>query len=149
MQVILLENVANLGELGEKVSVKSGYGRNFLIPQHKAVPATEENVHAFEARRTELEGLADEKLTQANSRAEQISALDITLTTKAGEEGKLFGSITVRDIVHAAEAKGVSIERGEVKMPEGPIRELGEFEIKIQLHPEVSTVLKIGVIAEE
>ena len=149
MQIILLEDIVNLGELGEQVSVKSGYGRNFLIPQHKAVSATAENVKAFAAKRAELQGLADGKLDQARRRVEQISALDITLTTKAGEEGKLFGSITVRDIVEAAQEKGVAIERGEIRMPGGPIRQLGEFEISIQLHPDVTTVLKLGVIAEE
>ncbi len=149
MQVILLENIGNLGELGDQVSVKAGYGRNFLIPQHKAVPATEENIETFEARRAELQGRADKKLAEARERAEQISALDITLATRAGEEGKLFGSITVRDIADAASSRGVTIEKGEVKMPQGPIRELGEFEISIQLHPEVTTQLKLGVIAEE
>ncbi len=149
MQVILLEHIANLGELGEQVNVKSGYGRNFLIPQHKAVSATAGNIESFETRRADLQGIADEKLTLANSRAVQISALDITLTAKAGEEGKLFGSVTVRDIAEAAEARGVTIEKGEIKMPTGPIRELGEFEISIHLHPEVNTTLKIGVIAEE
>lgn len=148
MQVILLENVSNLGELGEQVSVKSGYGRNFLIPQHKAVPATDENVKAFEEKRSELQGIADTKLAAAKVRAEQIEVLDITLATKAGEEGKLFGSITVRDIVRALEDKGVKIEKGEVRMSEGPIRELGEYEINIQLHPEMIAILKIGVIAE-
>ncbi|HJP50852.1 MAG TPA: 50S ribosomal protein L9, partial [Pseudomonadales bacterium] len=108
MQVILLENIGNLGELGEKVNVKSGYGRNFLIPQHKAVPATEDNVRVFEERRIELQRVADDKLNEAKALAEQISALDITLTMKAGEEGKLFGSITVRDIAEAAESKGVT-----------------------------------------
>ena len=145
MQVILLENVSNLGELGEQVSVKSGYGRNFLIPQHKAVPATDENVKAFEEKRSELQGIADTKLAAAKVRAEQIEVLDITLATKAG---KLFGSITVRDIVRALEDKGVKIEKGEVRMSEGPIRELGEYEINIQLHPEMIAILKIGVIAE-
>jgi len=129
--------------------VKSGYGRNFLIPQHKAVPATEDNVRVFEERRIELQRVADDKLNEAKALAEQISALDITLTMKAGEEGKLFGSITVRDIAEAAESKGVTIQKGEIKMPAGPIRELGEFEIDIHLHPDVTTVLKVGVIAEE
>jgi large subunit ribosomal protein L9 len=149
MQVILLEHVANLGELGDEVSVKAGYGRNFLIPQHKAVSATADNVEAFEARRAELQGIADEKLGSARTRADQISALDITLTAKAGEEGKLFGSVTVRDITEAVKAKGVTVEKGEVRMPDGPLRELGEYEINIQLHPEVLVKLKVGVIAEE
>ena len=149
MQVILLEHVVNLGELGDKVSVKAGYGRNFLIPKHKAVSATADNVEAFEARRVELQGLADEKLSGAKTRAEQISALDITLTAKAGEEGKLFGSVTIRDITQAVLAKGVTVEKGEIRMPAGPLRELGEYEINIQLHPEVLVTLKVGVIAEE
>jgi len=148
MQIILLENVENLGGLGDQVNVKAGYGRNFLIPKHKAVAATEENIKSFDARRAELQQAADVKLTEATARAAKISALDITLSTKAGEEGKLFGSITVRDIAEAAVSRGVKIERGEIKMPTGPIRELGEFEIDIQLHAEVKTVLKVGVIAE-
>lgn len=148
MQIILLENVANLGNLGEQVNVKAGYGRNFLIPQHKAVAATEENIKTFDARRAELQKVADEKLGVAQARAEKISALDITLSTKAGEEGKLFGSITVRDIADAANSRGIDIQKGEIKMPSGPIRELGEFEIKIQLHPDVTATLKVGVIAE-
>jgi len=148
MQVILLENVANLGSLGDKVSVKAGYGRNYLIPQQKAVPATEDNVVRFEERRAELQAAADTKLAEAQRRATEIEALDITITTKAGEEGKLFGSITVRDIADAVAAQKVVIEKGEVKMPEGPIRDLGEYEIRIQLHSDVSTILKVGVIAE-
>ena len=148
MEVILLEKVVNLGDLGDKVNVKSGYGRNFLIPQNKAVPATKENVLAFEARRAELEKVEQEKLAQAEARAEQVNGLDITITAKAGEEGKLFGSITVRDIVEAAAARGVEIDKIEVHLPEGPIRSLGEFEIEVQLHPEVTATIKIGVIAE-
>lgn len=148
MEVILLETVAKLGELGDKVTVKSGYGRNFLIPQKKAVPATADNLVEFEARRAELEQAATEKLTEAKTRAEAIDALSITITTKAGEEGKLFGSITVRDVADACEAKGVSVEKSEVRLPEGPIRELGEFEIDIHLHPEVDAVLKLAVVAE-
>ncbi len=148
MEVILLENIANLGELGEKVNVKAGYGRNFLIPHHKAVPATSENIIAFEERRAELEKAAKEKLDTAKARGEKIAALDITLTTKAGEEGKLFGSITVRDIAEAAAARGVEVEKGEIQMPDGPIRELGEYQISVQLHPEVSVEMKVGVIAE-
>jgi large subunit ribosomal protein L9 len=149
MEVILLEGVANLGELGDKVTVKAGYGRNFLIPQHKAVPATKQNIVDFEARRAELQKAADEKIAIAKARAEKISALDITLTTKAGDEGKLFGSITVRDIADAAESRGVEIEKNEIQMPDGPLRQLGEFEIAIQLHTEVTATLKVVVIAED
>ncbi|MFT4800192.1 MAG: large subunit ribosomal protein L9, partial [Candidatus Azotimanducaceae bacterium] len=129
MDIILLENISNLGQLGEKVSVKSGYGRNFLIPQRKAVPATKQNLIDFEARRAELQKLADEKLAVAQARAAKVNALDITLTTKAGDEGKLFGSITVRDIADAAVSRGVEIEKTEIQMPDGPLRQLGEYVI--------------------
>jgi large subunit ribosomal protein L9 len=149
MEVILLEDIANLGDLGDQVSVKSGYGRNYLIPQHKAVPATKENIKAFEERRAELQRIAEEKLAAAKVRAEKVNALDITLTVKAGDEGKLFGSVTVRDITEAASERGVEIENSEIRLPEGPIRELGEYEVDVQLHPEVSAVLKLGVIAEQ
>ena len=149
MEVILLESVQKLGELGDKVNVKSGYGRNFLIPQKKAVPATVENLQQFEERRAELEAAAGDKLSIAKNRAEKVDELSITITTKAGEEGKLFGSITVRDIAEASEAVGVKLEKSEVRLPEGPIRELGEFEINIHLHPEVDAVLKLAVVAEE
>ena len=149
MEIILLEDIANLGELGEKVNVKSGYGRNFLIPQKKAVPATKQNLIEFEEPRAERQKLADEKLAVAKARAEKVNALDITLTTKAGDEGKLFGSITVRDIVDAVVAKGVEVEKNEVQMPDGPIRQLGEFEIAVQLHADVVATVKVGVIAEQ
>ena len=131
------------------MNVKAGYGRNFLIPQKKAVPATKENLVEFEARRAELQKLADEKLAAAKARAEQVNALDITIATKAGDEGKLFGSITNRDIVDAVVAKGVEIEKNEVQMPDGPIRSLGEYQVAIQLHAEVTAELKVGVIAEQ
>tara|TARA_R110001592_G_scaffold347781_2_gene641517 strand:+ start:185 stop:634 length:450 start_codon:yes stop_codon:yes gene_type:complete len=149
MEVILLEDIANLGELGEKVTVKAGYGRNFLIPQHKAVPATKQNVIEFEERRAELQKAANEKLAVAKARAEKVNALDITLTTKAGDEGKLFGSITVRDIAEAAESRGVEIEKNEIQMPDGPLRQLGEYQIGIQLHADVIAELKVVVIAED
>jgi len=148
MEVILLESVQKLGELGDKVAVKSGYGRNFLIPQKKAVPATAENLQQFEERRADLEAVAGDKLSVAKSRAENVGELLITITTKAGEEGKLFGSITVRDVAEACEAAGVELEKSEVRLPEGPIRELGEFDIDIHLHPEVNAVLKLAVVAE-
>jgi large subunit ribosomal protein L9 len=148
MEVILLESVQKLGELGDKVTVKSGYGRNFLIPQKKAVPATAENLQQFEERRADLEAVAGEKLSIAKNRAKKVDELSITITTKAGEEGKLFGSITVRDVAEACEAAGVKLEKSEVRLPEGPIRELGEFEINIHLHPEVDAVLKLAVVAE-
>lgn len=148
MEVILLEKVVNLGDLGDKVDVKAGFGRNFLIPQNKAVPATKDNVQAFEARRAELERIEGEKRAEAQARAALVGGLDITLTVKAGDEGKLFGSITVRDIVEAAEKRGVPIDKSEVLMPEGPLRELGEYEIDAQLHAEVTATMKIRVVAE-
>jgi large subunit ribosomal protein L9 len=149
MEVILLENIANLGDLGDKVTVKSGYGRNFLIPQKKAVPATSANLAEFEARRAELEKQAAEKLAEAQGRAEKLDGLSVSVATKAGDEGKLFGSITVRDIVSAVEAAGQELEKSEVSLPEGPIRELGEFDIAVQLHPEVVATLKLAVVAED
>ncbi len=148
MEVILLESVQKLGELGDKVTVKSGYGRNFLIPLKKAVPVTVENLQRFEERRAELEAAAGDKLSIAKRRAEKVSELSITIPTKAGEEGKLFGSITVRDIAAACKAAGVDLEKSEVRLPEGPIRQLGEFDIDIHLHPEVDAVLKLVVVAE-
>jgi large subunit ribosomal protein L9 len=148
MEVILLESVQKLGELGDKVTVKSGYGRNFLIPQKKAVPATAENLQQFEERRADLEAAAGDKLSIAKNRAKKVEELSITITTKAGEEGKLFGSITVRDVADACDSAGVELEKSEVRLPEGPIRELGEFEINIHLHPEVDAVLKLAVVAE-
>ena len=149
MEVILLENIAKLGDLGDKVSVKSGYGRNYLIPQKKAVPATNDNMANFEARRAELQAIADEKLRVAQIRAAEIAALDVRVYAKAGDEGKLFGSITVRDITAAIGARGVEVEKSEVRLPDGPLRELGDFEIQIHLHPDVNAVLSLSVAAEE
>ncbi len=148
MEVILLEKVQNLGGLGDQVKVRAGYGRNFLIPQGKAVPATEENVSKFEARRAELEAAANEKVEAAKARAEKLEALSIEIASKAGDEGKLFGSITTRDIADAASAQGVELGKNEVSMPEGAIRYTGEFEVQYQLHPDVGGVLKINVVAE-
>ena len=148
MEVILLETIAKLGDLGDKVTVKSGYGRNFLIPQKKAVPATAESLEVFEARRAELEKVAGGKLVEAQNRAETINALSVSIETKAGEEGKLFGSVTVRDIAEAAEAKGVALEKSEIRLPQGPVREVGEFEIDVHLHAEVDAILKLAVVPE-
>ena len=148
MHVILLEKIANLGDLGQEVVVKAGYGRNFLIPQHKAVPATKENIQHFESRRVELERLADEKKASAEERAKSISATELTIAMKAGEEGKLFGSISGRDIAEAMTARGIALEKSEVRMPEGPIREVGSFEIDIHLHSEVEANVRLTVVAE-
>jgi len=148
MDVILLEKVANLGNLGDKVKVKSGFGRNFLVPYGKAVPATEANVKEFEARRAELEKAAADKLSTAQSRGEALDGTSITITSKAGDEGKLFGSIGVRDIADAVTASGTELEKSEVKMPEGPIRATGEYEIELQLHSDVTVAIKVVVIGE-
>jgi large subunit ribosomal protein L9 len=149
MEVILLENVGSLGSLGDKVVVKPGYGRNFLVPQGKAVPATEENVAKFEARRAELEAAANEALAAAQARAEAIAAIGrVEIAATAGEEGKLFGSVGTRDIAEALTSAGQEVDKAEVRMPEGVIRELGEFDIMIQLHGDVSAAVTVAVVAE-
>ncbi len=149
MQVILLEKIANLGELGSLVNVKPGYSRNYLIPQGKAVPATEKNIAEVEQRRVELEKAAQEALVQAQSRKEAVDGLSVTITSKSGDEGKLFGSISNRDIAEVAVAAGVEIAKSEVRLPLGPIRQAGEYEIEVQLHSEVIATLKLAVIPEE
>ena len=151
MQVILLEKVDNLGGLGDKVSVKSGFGRNFLIPQGKAVFASAENVKRFEERRAELEKQAAEKLAVAEARKAQIDALaeGVTITHKAGEEGRLFGSVGTTDIAHACSEAGVEVAKSEVRLPEGPFRVAGEYEVTLHLHTDVNAVLKVAIIGEE
>lgn len=149
MDVILLENISNLGGLGDKVSVKAGYGRNYLIPQGKAVPATEANVAEFEARRAELERAAAELLAAAQTRADELTAVGIvTIPANAGDEGKLFGSIGTRDIAAAVTEQGSEIDKSEVRLPEGALRELGEYSIAVQLHPEVTTEVTVAVVPE-
>lgn len=148
MEVILLEKIANLGNLGDKVSVKPGYGRNFLIPFSKAVPATKNNVAEFEARRAELEKSAAENLAAAQKRADVIGELALTLTAKAGDEGKLFGSIGTRDLADAISTAGVEVSKSEIRLPEGPLRHIGEFDIDIHLHTDVDATLKVVVEAE-
>ena len=149
MEVILLENVGSLGSLGDKVDVKAGYGRNFLIPQGKAVPATESNVAHFETRRADLEAAASASLAAAQQRANAIEALEtVAITATAGDEGKLFGSVGTRDIAEAVTAAGCEVDKSEVRMPEGVIRELGEYEIMLQLHGEVTATVAIAVVAE-
>jgi len=151
MEVILLEKVANLGGLGEKVSVKSGFGRNFLIPQGKAVFASAENVKVFEARRAELEQQAAEKLATAEARKAQVEALTdgVTITHKAGEEGRLFGSVGTADIAHACTEAGAEIAKSEVRLPEGPFRTAGEYEVALHLHTDVDATVKVTIIGEE
>jgi large subunit ribosomal protein L9 len=149
MEVILLENISNLGGLGDKVNVKAGFGRNYLVPQGKAVPATATNVAEFEARRADLEAAAATTLAAAEARAETINALGlISIAANAGEEGKLFGSIGTRDIAEAVTAAGAEIDKSEVRLPEGALRDLGEFEVAIQIHGDVFASVAIAVIPE-
>ncbi|MGI9282590.1 MAG: 50S ribosomal protein L9 [Endozoicomonas sp.] len=148
MDVILLEKIANLGNLGDKVTVKAGYGRNFLIPFSKAVPASKDNVEAFEARRAELEKAANEKLAAAEKRAAEMAEIELTLTAKAGDEGKLFGSIGPRDLAEAITGAGFEVAKSEIRMAEGPIRATGEYDIGIQLHTDVAAAIKVFVEAE-
>ncbi|MAV27705.1 MAG: 50S ribosomal protein L9 [Gammaproteobacteria bacterium] len=149
MQVILLEKIANLGDLGDRVAVKSGYGRNYLVPKNKAVPATAQNIAEFEERRAELERISNERLGEAQGRADKINGTQVTITSKAGEEGKLFGSITVRDIAEAAGRRDIRLDKSEILLPDGPLRMLGEYDVDAKLHPEVIATLKVTVIAEQ
>jgi len=149
MEVILLETVGNLGGLGDQVSVKAGFGRNYLLPQGKAVPATAENVAQFEARRAELEAAAASALTAAQKRADAINAMAaVVITMKAGDEGKLFGSVGTRDISEAATAAGVEIDKSEVRLPESALREIGTYEVAVQVHANVLAVLNLSIVAE-
>jgi large subunit ribosomal protein L9 len=151
MEVILLEKVANLGGLGEKVSVKSGFGRNFLIPQGKAVFASAENIKLFEERRAELEKQAADKLAAAEARKAQVEALEagVSITHKAGDEGRLFGSVGTADIAAACAEAGVEIAKSEVRLPEGPFRVAGEYEVALHLHTDVDATLKVNIIGED
>lgn len=147
MDVILLEKVDNLGDLGDQVKVSAGYGRNYLLPQGKAKPATAENIQFFEERRAELERQAAEVLAAAEARKARMEALILTIPAKAGDEGKLFGSVGPADIAEAAGAAGVELEKHEVRLPEGPLRALGEFDIDVHLHSDVDIVIKVVVEA--
>lgn len=148
MQVILLEKVGKLGDLGDTVSVKSGFGRNFLLPNGKAVPATKENVARFDARRAELEKAAADKLAAAEARANQLAGLYLSIAANAGEEGKLFGSIGTRDIAECINKAGAEVSKSEVRLPQGAIRELGDYEIDIHLHSDVTQTVTVHVIPE-
>lgn len=149
MNVILLDKVAKLGGLGDQVSVKAGYARNYLFPQQKAVPANKENIEHFESRRADLEKQLVETLNAAQARADKLGALgEVTIVSKAGDEGKLFGSIGTRDIADAVTAAGVELAKSEVRLPHGTLRETGEYDIAIQVHADVSTSIKLAVIAE-
>ncbi|ATW44042.1 50S ribosomal protein L9 [Glaesserella parasuis] len=149
MQVILLDKVAQLGTVGDQVTVKAGFARNYLIPQGKAVMATAANIAHFEARRAELEAKAAEALSAAQARAAAIANLAaIVITSKAGDDGRLFGSVGARDIAEAVSAAGVAVTKSEVRLLEGALRTIGEHEVKLHLHAEVNAVVTINVVSE-
>jgi large subunit ribosomal protein L9 len=149
MEVILLQKIANLGEIGDRVKVKSGYGRNFLLPGGKATLATAENIARFEARRAELETKAAVELVSARTRAAALEGFKLAIAAKAGSEGKLFGSIGTTDIAEACKAAGHAIERAEVRLPDGPIRTVGEHVITLHLHGDINVEVPLTVTAEE
>ncbi|HJO36711.1 MAG: 50S ribosomal protein L9 [Pseudomonadota bacterium] len=149
MEVILLERLENLGDLGERVNVKSGYARNFLIPKRKAVPATAERIAEFETRRADLEAAAAQLREQAQARADQLEGLRLTLSARSAGENRLYGSISTVEIAEAAQAEGAQIERKEIRLPEGAIREAGEHEVEIYLHPDVSATILVEVLVQE
>jgi large subunit ribosomal protein L9 len=148
MEVILLDKVGKLGGIGDKVTVKAGYGRNFLLPQGKAVAATAKNVADFEERRAGLEAAAAAKKAEAEARAAKLAELSVTIAANAGDEGRLFGSIGTRDIADAITAAGVEVTKSEVRLPQGALREVGEYDIDVQLHSEVTQAVKLVVISE-
>ncbi len=148
MEVILLEKVENLGNIGDQVNVKAGYGRNYLLPKGKATSATPENIAIFEARRAELEAKQAEERGGAEARAAKLEGFVLSINAKSGPEGKLFGSLGTIDIAEAAVAAGHEIERSEVRLPDGPLRATGEYEIEIHLHADVNVVIKVNVVGE-
>lgn len=148
MDVILLERVRNLGNLGDQVKVRAGYGRNFLIPTAKAVPATKDNIAKFEARRAELEKAQAATLAAAEARAAQLNGLQVTVSAKAGDEGKLFGSVGTRDIAEAITKAGVAVNKAEVLLPNGALRNVGTYEIALQVHGDVQATISLAVVAE-
>jgi large subunit ribosomal protein L9 len=148
-QVILLEKIHSLGDLGQQVTVRSGYARNYLIPHAKAVPANKETIAEFEMKRAELEKIAQEKLQIAETRAAAINDLVLTIPVKSAEEGRLYGSIGVSELVRSASAAGVTLEKSEIRLPNGPLRQLGEHEVSVQLHSDVIAMLKVNIVAEE
>jgi large subunit ribosomal protein L9 len=149
MQVILLEKVANLGNLGDVVKVKDGFARNFLLPQGKAKRATEANLKAFEARRAELEKAQADQLAKAKERGAKMDGLTLQIVQKAGVDGRLFGSVTNYDIVEALKAQGHEVERAMVRMPAGPIKQVGETHIQVQLHTDVVVTVNVAVLGEQ
>ena len=148
MEIILLEKITNLGGLGDRIKVKPGYARNFLIPKGKATEATPANLARFEARRAELERVAAELLTKAKTRAEQLAELIVTLSVKTGSEGRLFGSVGAADIANAVSAAGIELQKHEIRLSTGSIRQIGEYDVDLLLHPEVKTQIRVNIIAE-
>ncbi len=149
MEVILLEKIHRLGNLGDQVRVKAGYGRNFLIPSGKAVPATPANVEKFEEKRAELEKIQAEELAKATARAEKLNTVSVNLVRKAGSEGKLFGSVGTIDIAEAVTQTGVELAKHEIRLPQGPFRTIGIFEVDVHLYADVNARVKINIVAEE
>ena len=149
MEVILLQKVANLGNVGDRVKVRSGFGRNYLLPQGKATLATPDNVARFEARRAELERLAREHLSSAGERAAALKDFKLTIHAKAGTEGKLFGSIGTSDIAEACTRAGFNVERSEVRLPSGPLRMVGEHTVNLHLYADIDVPLQVAIVAEE
>jgi large subunit ribosomal protein L9 len=149
MEVILLQKVENLGNLGDRVTVKPGYGRNYLIPKGKATEATAENMARFEARRAELEKIAADTVADAKSRSDRLTGMAVTIPAKAGNEGRLFGSVNVTDIATAITNSGVAVKKQEILLPDGPFRHVGEYEVKLRLHTDVEAQVRVNVVAEE
>lgn len=149
MEIILLENVRNLGKFGSKVNVARGYGRNFLIPQGKAVPATKDNIVKFEADRAALEAAASTRLRSAQERAAEINSLLLTIAARVGDKGKLFGSIGTIELAKAFKEQGVEVERQDIRLPNGAIRETGEYVVEVHLHAEVIAGARVTIVSEE
>lgn len=147
MQVILLEKLANLGQLGDVVKVKDGYGRNFLIPQKKAKRATPANLAEFEAKRAELEKVQAEILAQAQARGEKINGITVQIAQKAGVDGRLFGSVTTSDISEALKAQGLEVAKSEVRLPDGPLKQVGDFTVDLSLHTDITASITVSVTA--
>lgn len=149
MQVILMEKVANLGNLGDVVKVKDGFARNFLIPQGKAKRATQENLKHFEAKRAELEKAAGEQLKKAQEQGAKLEGLMLQVTQKAGPDGRLFGSVTNYDIVESLEKQGHKVERAQIRMPQGPLKQVGDYPIQVALHTDVAVTVTVSVLGEQ
>ena len=149
MQVILMEKVANLGNLGDVVKVKDGFARNFLIPKGKAKRATDANIKAFESRRAELEKAQAEQLAKAQEQAGKLEGFMLQVTQKAGPDGRLFGSVTNYDIVEGLEKQGHKVERAQIRMPQGPLKQVGDYPIQVALHTDVTATIKVSVLGEQ